>query len=91
MFSTPDAYKYVSGIAVHWYEDFLTPVVALTSTHEKFPEKFLLATEACAGSLLPFGKVLLGSWERAESYAHDIIQVLVLTIFYHYEFLNANT
>ncbi|XP_063434087.1 lysosomal acid glucosylceramidase-like [Mytilus trossulus] len=73
VFSSPEASKYISGIAVHWYEDFITPTIALSSTHQKFPDKFILATEACAGSILPFGKVILGSWERAESYAHDIL------------------
>ena len=76
VFSSKDAAKYVSGIAVHWYEDFVTPALALSSTHQKFPDKFILATEACAG-FFPWDveKVALGSWERAESYAHDILQV----------------
>jgi hypothetical protein len=52
-----DAAKYVSGIAVHWYEDFVTPALALSSTHQKFPDKFILATEACAGSF-PSCKIL---------------------------------
>ena len=70
------AEKYISGIAVHWYEDFVTPPQALSSTHQMFPDKFILATEACTGSMpWDFQKVILGSWERAESYAHDILQV----------------
>lgn len=75
VFSSPDVVKFVSGIAVHWYEDFVTPVIALSSTHQKFPDKFILATEACAGSQAwDTEKVILGSWERAESYAHDILE-----------------
>ena len=76
VFSSEEARKYVSGIAVHWYEDFITPSLALSSTHKKFPDKFLLATEACAGSMpWDIPKVALGSWKRGEDYAHDIIQV----------------
>ncbi|XP_078314171.1 lysosomal acid glucosylceramidase-like [Crassostrea virginica] len=77
VFSSEEARKYVSGIAVHWYEDFITPSLALASTHKKFPDKFLLATEACAGSMpWDIPKVALGSWKRGEDYAHDIIQDL---------------
>jgi O-glycosyl hydrolase len=36
--SDPDAAKYVDGIAVHWYEDFLTdPKSTLAATHDLFP------------------------------------------------------
>jgi glucosylceramidase len=31
----PGAAKYVSGIAVHWYWDWLTPASYLTDTHDK--------------------------------------------------------
>ncbi|KAJ8304057.1 hypothetical protein KUTeg_017640, partial [Tegillarca granosa] len=71
------ANKYVSGIAVHWYEDFIAPVISLTSTHEKFPDKFILATEACDGSMpWDLNKVSLGDWGRAEHYIHDILEDL---------------
>lgn len=76
VFSSEEARKYVSGVAVHWYQDFITPAVALSSTHKKFPEKFILATEACSGARpWDIPKVSLGSWKRGEDYAHDIIQV----------------
>ena len=45
----PEASKYVSGIGVHWYKDNLYPASVLTTTHELFPDLFLLATEACNG------------------------------------------
>lgn len=45
----------------------------LDRTHEEFPNHFLLATEACIGSLPLERHVILGSWERAEMYASDII------------------
>ncbi|XP_037503564.2 lysosomal acid glucosylceramidase-like, partial [Rhipicephalus sanguineus] len=73
----PEAAKYVHGVAVHWYTDnFIGPWV-LDKVHQAFPDKFILATEACAG----FGpivkdRVILGSWERAERYASDILQDL---------------
>ncbi|KAK4037055.1 Glucosylceramidase [Daphnia magna] len=70
----PEANKYVSGFGVHWYANNLVPPSVLTSTHEAFPDRFILATEACNG---PYEEpVIMGSWERLESYAHDIIEDL---------------
>lgn len=84
MFGDANANKYVSGIAVHWYEDFIAPVISLTSTHEKFPDKFILATEACDGSMpWDLDKVSLGDWDRAEHYIHDIIEVSLIFIIAH--------
>ena len=38
--------QYISGIAVHWYEDMLESAeVSLGVTHNAFPEKFILSTE----------------------------------------------
>ena len=72
----PQASQYVNGIAVHWYLDSLVPPKTLELTHEKFPDKFIFATEAChaLGSFGP--SVILGSFERAESYVRDIIEDL---------------
>ncbi|XP_023227116.1 putative glucosylceramidase 3, partial [Centruroides sculpturatus] len=69
--------QYVAGIAFHWYANAISPPEILDITRKKFPNKFILSTEACAGSF-PWDKpkVKLGSWERGESYAHDIIQDL---------------
>ncbi|XP_041961962.1 lysosomal acid glucosylceramidase isoform X2 [Alosa sapidissima] len=71
------AARYIHGIGVHWYMDGLAPAeLTLGTTHHLFPEYFLFGTEACAGfSPLDRG-VKLGSWERAEEYAHDIIEDL---------------
>lgn len=70
--------QYVSGIAFHWYANLISPPELLDITHKKFPNKFLLSTEACAESLSwDKQKVKLGSWERGEDYAHDIIQDLL--------------
>ena len=70
--------QYVSGIAFHWYLNSVSSPNILDKAHEEFPNHFLLSTEACEGSN-PFQKdrVALGSWERAESYAFDIITVLM--------------
>ncbi len=55
--------------------DAFTPVGFLDDVHEKFPDVFILPTEACAGSV-PYSKhVILGSWERGEQYGHSIMEV----------------
>uniref|UniRef100_A0A2K6MVI8 Glucosylceramidase n=1 Tax=Rhinopithecus bieti TaxID=61621 RepID=A0A2K6MVI8_RHIBE len=47
----PEAAKYVHGIAVHWYLDFLAPAKAtLGEIHRLFPNTMLFASEACLGS-----------------------------------------
>ncbi|KAJ9600720.1 hypothetical protein L9F63_026142 [Diploptera punctata] len=68
-----NASKYVSGIAIHWYLDFLSNGSVLSTVHNNFPDVFLLYTEACNGATSH--KVELGSWKNGEEYAHDIIQV----------------
>ncbi|XP_064474559.1 lysosomal acid glucosylceramidase-like isoform X3 [Ornithodoros turicata] len=71
-----NASSFVSGIGVHWYGDFAEPWI-LDKTHEAFPEKFILGTEACEGfQAFVKEKVSLGNWDRAETYAFDIIQDL---------------
>lgn len=71
-----EAAKYIHGIAVHWYLDGLVPArVTLGATHHIFPEYYLFGTEACSGWNPLDRGVKLGSWLRAESYAHDIIGV----------------
>jgi len=63
----------VSGIGLHWYVDALVSPSTLDQAHSEFPNHFMLGTEACAGAL-PFEEpVVLGSWERGEMYASDII------------------
>ncbi|XP_068226099.1 lysosomal acid glucosylceramidase-like [Palaemon carinicauda] len=70
------AAQYVDGIAVHWYVDKLMSPDRLTNTHDKFPNHFIFATEACEGFGGPHAKnpIRLGMWDRLENYAHDIIQ-----------------
>ena len=75
----PEAASYVSGIGVHWYWDNYSPASVLNETHHNHPDKFLLGTEACAGSGLFEQAVVLGSWERGEDYSHDIIEVMFIS------------
>ncbi|KAH9514497.1 hypothetical protein Btru_025447 [Bulinus truncatus] len=71
--SDPEASKYISGVGVHWYVDAVLPSNIMALAHDLYPEKFYLATEACEGANPWQVKVDLGSWDRAVSYAHDII------------------
>jgi glucosylceramidase len=90
-FADPEARKYVSGVGVHWYTnlDFFFFGTGgnfdqLSTFHQKNPDLFILATEACEGFLPSWlgtgagvrmldGKVI---WQRAENYARDIINDL---------------
>lgn len=54
------------------------PASLLSTTHSHYPEKFILATEACNEVQIGVGPVVLGSWERGEYYSVDIIEVLVI-------------
>uniref|UniRef100_A0A8C9DTV6 Glucosylceramidase n=1 Tax=Prolemur simus TaxID=1328070 RepID=A0A8C9DTV6_PROSS len=74
----PEAAKYVHGIAVHWYLDFLAPAKAtLGETHRLFPNTMLFASEACVGSKFWEQSVRLGSWARGMRYSHSIITNLL--------------
>ncbi|KAI1301596.1 Lysosomal acid glucosylceramidase [Halotydeus destructor] len=71
----PSAAQYVAGTAVHWYNNASHHL--LSSLHHLHPNYFILATEACEG--WAFGEtqhVILGSWERAETYTVDIMKDL---------------
>lgn len=77
MFSDINTKNLFKGVAFHWYADPITNPIRLTETHYKYPDKFLLMTEACAGStFVEKKKVDLGSWERGERYILDIIENL---------------
>ncbi|PAV85454.1 hypothetical protein WR25_04790 [Diploscapter pachys] len=71
--SDPDAAKYVSGIAVHWYQNQGIGPQPLTDTHNKWPDYWILATEACNGWDQGQHTVILGDWGRGAAYAYDII------------------
>uniref|UniRef100_A0A8C6PRR3 Glucosylceramidase n=2 Tax=Nothobranchius furzeri TaxID=105023 RepID=A0A8C6PRR3_NOTFU len=69
--------RYVHGVGVHWYYDNLVPAaISLGATHKLYPEYYLFGTEACAGWNPLDRGVKLGSWARAEAYAHDIMEDL---------------
>lgn len=71
-------YKYVSGIAIHWYyNDMLGSQVEfiLDYIHQRHPQLFVLNSEAC--QLEGPGN---GKWEYAERYAFDVIKVGLMTI-----------
>lgn len=70
----PDASKFISGVAVHWYMDAISPTFALDYVHKKFPDHFMFGTEACYDTVIH--PVNLGNWKHAEGYANDIMQDL---------------
>ncbi|KAJ8005046.1 hypothetical protein DPEC_G00142580 [Dallia pectoralis] len=71
------AARFIHGVGVHWYLDNLVPAeISLGTTHHLYPEYYLFGTEACAGWSATDRGVKLGSWERAEQYAHDILEDL---------------
>lgn len=76
MFGKNESSPYISGIGVHWYWDNIVPPVLLDKTHEAFPDKFILATEACFVPK-PWEKTIvsMGSWSRGEQYLDNIIEV----------------
>jgi glucosylceramidase len=64
--SDPQAAEYVWGVGFHWYSgDQFENVL---KTHEAYPDKHLLLTEACFE-----GGVKLGAWDRGEIYAYNLI------------------
>ncbi|XP_017772244.1 PREDICTED: glucosylceramidase-like [Nicrophorus vespilloides] len=68
--------KYLDGVGIHWYWDMIVPIKWVANFHEKHPDLFLLGTEACRGTFIFEDAVKLGSWDRAEDYATDIIDDL---------------
>lgn len=69
--SDENAARYVSHIALHWYNNKITPIKVLDLVHDLFPNVPFIGTEACVG--IRKDNVILGSWSRAEDYAWDII------------------
>jgi len=63
--SDPVASKYVWGTAVHWYTG--PQFNNLATTHNLFPNKTILATEACNCPMS------LNNWGYGENYGYDII------------------
>jgi glucosylceramidase len=65
----------IDGVAVHWYSD-RDDHSALTSVHNQFPDKIILASEASNADRSYQHMPLLGNWDYAQRYAHDVIQNL---------------
>lgn len=77
--SAPEAARYVSGLAFHWYTSgSVVPYDELSKLYDQFKDKFefVLMTEACEGAT-SLKKVDLGNWSRGENYANDIIEDLL--------------
>ncbi|XP_034240369.1 lysosomal acid glucosylceramidase-like [Thrips palmi] len=75
MFRDPKVKDYVDGVAVHWYWDLMDPRIGLEATHQHFPDKFLISTEASsADKPWDLVKVQLGSWTRGQKYMTDILK-----------------
>ena len=75
--SHPDAEKYVSHVAFHWYFNSISSANVLDSINQKYPNLSIWATEACSGSYSFVHKhVEIESWSRAEAYAKDITEDL---------------
>ncbi|CAK1578636.1 unnamed protein product [Parnassius mnemosyne] len=72
----PKSIEYIDGIAIHYYGNFM-PAIILSNIQRKYPNKILLSTEACEGSMpWQLQKVKIGSWRRAASYIHSILEDL---------------
>ncbi|CAH1102131.1 unnamed protein product [Psylliodes chrysocephalus] len=72
IFAEKEVLKYIDGISLHWYYGNEENAHILEDFHNKYPDKLILYTEACNGYIA--NNILLGSWERGEDYAADIIQ-----------------
>lgn len=66
LYADPDAAQFVAGAGVHWYSG--DHFDAVSRTRSKWPDKIVIATEACA-----YPGVVLGEWARGEWYGHDMI------------------
>ncbi|XP_063833346.1 lysosomal acid glucosylceramidase-like [Ostrinia nubilalis] len=71
--SDPRVLNYIDGVAVHGYADLVIPASILEAVTNLYPQLKLMMTEFCEGYLSPTQKVLLGSWDRAESYIKSIL------------------
>uniref|UniRef100_T1JX74 Glucosylceramidase n=1 Tax=Tetranychus urticae TaxID=32264 RepID=T1JX74_TETUR len=70
----PEAASYVSGIAYHWYSrNYPSSYQTLASIHDRYPDYFLLSSEA---GWTGVASKYLGDWGRAEGYAIDILEGL---------------
>lgn len=73
----PASKQFIDGHAVHWYWDKYASSHLLDRAHEKYPDKLIIATEACNGDK-PWEehRPLMGYWPRCEDYILNIIEDL---------------
>ncbi|XP_076227405.1 lysosomal acid glucosylceramidase-like isoform X2 [Nomia melanderi] len=69
--------KYTVGTAVHWYFPFEAPITVLDETHDLFPNKIILMTEASQGPTY-WGRPTMASdmWDLGARYMLSIMQYL---------------
>lgn len=84
----PVSRDYINGTAVHWYFDKLFPASLLTTLHNKYPNKFILSTEAATGKNLKLKKRTLNTrslYNIRDSWTEIIIAISVsLIVHYHW-------
>ncbi|XP_017875581.1 glucosylceramidase-like [Ceratina calcarata] len=68
--------KYVGGIAVHWYQDYLAEPDVLDEIHNEFPNKFILVTESSITTIWNTSQEKVGSWQHGERYILTMIEYL---------------
>jgi len=73
LFSDPVTHQYVDGLGIHWYWNWGFPASIQRKEHDKNPDKFLIATEACN---INQNSVLLGDWHSGVKYSLDILENL---------------
>ncbi|ETP49410.1 hypothetical protein F442_05063 [Phytophthora nicotianae P10297] len=87
-----EAAQYVAGVGIHWYSNVDFPLGIggsfsdLSTFHTKYPNVFMLGTEACEGYIPDWVVTSTGAgvklddfnigWWRAHNYAKDIINDL---------------
>uniref|UniRef100_A0A0A1XGL7 Glucosylceramidase n=1 Tax=Zeugodacus cucurbitae TaxID=28588 RepID=A0A0A1XGL7_ZEUCU len=73
----PGVLNYLDGLAVHWYWDDMFAPNLIDLTVRQLPGKMVLNTESCIGDK-PWQThgPELGSWERGEYFARDILHNL---------------
>ncbi|XP_011706061.1 PREDICTED: glucosylceramidase-like [Wasmannia auropunctata] len=73
VFQDQKARDVITGTAIHFYYDNVVNSSVLDEIKQLFPEKSLIYSEASIG-IFEVKKVILGSWERGERYAKNIIE-----------------
>lgn len=70
----PEAKNYINATTIHWYLDALLSPVVQDEVHYRYPDKFIMMTEACITQREEADVMQLGSWRHGERYVQSIIQ-----------------